>query len=332
MTSVTARVSTRPPADEVSTRQFAEDVGAFLSRSPRQLPSRYLYDALGSALFDAICRLPWYGLTRAERQLLERHGTAILDACAPLTDLVELGPGNGEKLMALLLARDDAAPSLRVHLVDVSRAALAIASGLVSGLHAVQVVTHQTTYEAGLADVSREQSGHGRTLALFLGSNLGNFHPPDAEALLRQMYDALQPGDLFLMGVDLVKPEADLVRAYDDPLGVTAAFNRNLLVRMNRELGADFDVAAFRHRAIWNARESRIESYLVSGRAQQVHIPAAGLTVALAADEAIWSESSYKFTVDGVFAVLEAAGFARRHAWVDDEAQFALTLVARSPD
>jgi L-histidine N-alpha-methyltransferase len=329
MTPTPTRVSMRPPAEEVSTRQFAEDVAFSLSQSPRQLPSRYLYDALGSALFDAICRLPWYGLTRAERGLLDRHGAAILDACAPLTDLVELGPGNGEKLMALLHARAASAPPLRVHLVDVSRDALSIASGLLAGLPAVAIVTHQTTYEAGLADVSREQSGHGRTLALFLGSNLGNFHPPDANALLRQMADALQPGDLFLMGVDLVKPEADLVQAYDDPLGVTAAFNRNLLVRMNRELGANFEVEAFRHRAVWNARASRIESYLVSLRPQHVRVPAADLEVTFDEGEAIWTESSYKFTVDGVFAQLEEAGFSRRHAWVDEAAQFALTLVAR---
>lgn len=329
MTPTSARVSIRPPAEEVSTRQFAEDVAFSLAQSPRQLSSRYLYDALGSALFDAICRLPWYGLTRAERRLLDRHGAAILEASAPLTDLVELGPGNGEKLMALLQARAASAPSLRVHLIDVSRDALALASGLLSALPAVQVVTHQATYEAGLADVGREQSGRGRTLALFLGSNLGNFHPPDANALLRQMADALQPGDLFLMGVDLVKPDAELVRAYDDPLGVTAAFNRNLLVRMNRELGADFDVEAFRHRAVWNAHAARIESYLVSLRSQEVHVPAADLTLTLDEGEAIWTESSYKFTVDGVFAQLEEAGFSRRHAWVDEAARFALTLVAR---
>lgn len=329
MTPTTTRVSIRPPAEEVSTRQFAEDVAFSLSQTPRQLPSRYLYDALGSALFDAICRLPWYGLTRAELRLLDRHGPAILDACAPLTDIVELGPGNGEKLMALLHARDASGASLRVHLVDVSRDALAMASGLLAGLPAVQIVTHQTTYEAGLTDVGREQSGHGRTLALFLGSNLGNYHPPDANALLRQMFEALQPGDLFLMGVDLVKPEAETVQAYDDPLGVTAAFNRNLLVRMNRELGADFDVPAFSHRAAWNAAASRIESYLVSAREQRVRIPAADVELSLHEGEAIWSESSYKFTVEGVFALLEAAGFTRRHAWVDDEAQFALTLVER---
>lgn len=325
--------STTPPADdealEASTRQFAADVLRALDQRPRQLPSRYFYDALGSALFDAICRLPWYSLTRAEMRLLAQHGEAILQACAPLTDLVELGPGNGEKLVALLRAhRDDDSP-LRVHLVDISRAALALASGLVSGLPGVEVATHQATYQAGLGAVSREQTGDGATLALFLGSNLGNFHPPDALALLRQLHDALRPGDLFLLGADLVKDEAVMQAAYDDPLGVTAAFNRNLLVRINRELGANFSLDDFAHRAVWNPQASRMESYLVSTRRQDVTFEVGGRTLTFDAGEPIWTESSYKFTVDGVFDLLEEAGFTRRHAWVDEADRFALTLVAR---
>ena len=327
---MTPSITSPPPsaADAAAARQFAADVLAGLAQQPRQLPSRYFYDALGSALFDAICRLPWYGLTRAELRLLDREGAAILEACAPLTDLVELGPGNGEKLTTLLRARTDET-ALRVHLVDVSRAALALASGLVSGLPGVDVVPHQATYQAGLEAVGREQTGSGRTLALFLGSNLGNFHPGDALALLRQLHDALQPGDLFLLGADLVKDETAMVAAYDDPLGVTAAFNRNLLVRMNREIGTDFDLDHWEHRAAWNARASRMESYLVSTRAQAVTFPQDGQTVTFAANEPVWTESSYKFTVDGVFTLLESAGFTRRHAWVDEQDRFALTLVAR---
>jgi len=311
-----------------SSQQFAADVRQALARRPRQLPSRYLYDALGSALFDAICRLPWYPLTRAELRLLHRHGEAILRTCRPLTDLVELGPGNGEKLVALLRTPRDDDSRLRVHLVDISRAALTLASGLVSGLPGVEVVTHQATYHEGLESVSREQTGHGATLALFLGSNLGNFHPPDALALLRQLHDALRPGDLFLLGADLVKDEAVMQAAYQDPLGVTAAFNRNLLVRINRELGTDFALDGFDHRAEWNAAASRMESYLVSTRRQQVTFPDSGV-ITFEQDEPIWTESSYKFTVDGVFALLEEAGFTRRDAWVDDEDRFALTLVGR---
>jgi dimethylhistidine N-methyltransferase len=322
-----ARVSRRPPSDEVSTEQLAADVALCLSRTPRQLPSRYLYDPLGSALFDAICRLPWYRVTRAETGLLKRHSAAILSACDPLTDIVELGSGSGEKLMQVLACRTAESPHLRVHLVDVSRAALAGAAGLLVGLPHVEVVTHQAPYEVGLEDVGRERSGDGRTLALFLGSNLGNFDPPRSNELLRHIRAALGPHDFFLLGADLVKPEHDLLLAYSDPLGVTAAFNLNLLVRINRELGADFDVGGFRHRAVWNADESRLESYLVSTRRQRVEIPAADLEFAMQEGESIWTESSYKYTLDGVFEMLEAAGLRRRQAWVDEDAQFALMLV-----
>lgn len=329
MTPASARVSVRPPADQVSTQQFAEDVAFYLTQTPRQLPSRYLYDALGSALFEAITRLPWYRVTRAETGLLKTHARAILAACAPLTDTVELGAGSGEKLARVLQARDAGSAELRVHLVDVSRSALSAAAGLLVGLPATQVITHQATYEAGLAEFRRNQAEAGHTLLLFLGSNMGNFDPPQANELLRQIRSALQPGDLFLLGADLLKPERELMLAYDDPLGVTAAFNRNLLVRINRELGADFDLDSFQHRALWNATESRMESYLVSTRTQRIRIAEARLELTMRDGETIWTESSYKYSLDGLFGSLAAAGFARRQAWVDEDAQFALTLVQR---
>ncbi|WP_324733196.1 L-histidine N(alpha)-methyltransferase [Pseudomonas paeninsulae] len=329
MTPASARVSVRPPADQVSTQQFAEDVAFYLTQTPRQLPSRYLYDALGSALFEAITRLPWYRVTRAETGLLKTHARAILAACAPLTETVELGAGSGEKLARVLQARDAGSAELRVHLVDVSRSALSAAAGLLVGLPATQVITHQATYEAGLAEFRRNQAEAGHTLLLFLGSNMGNFDPPKANELLRQIRSALQPGDLFLLGADLLKPERELMLAYDDPLGVTAAFNRNLLVRINRELGADFDLDSFQHRALWNATESRMESYLVSTRTQRIRIAEARLELTMRDGETIWTESSYKYSLDGLFGSLEAAGFARRQAWVDEDAQFALTLVQR---
>lgn len=329
MTPASARVSVRPPADQVSTQQFAEDVAFYLTQTPRQLPSRYLYDALGSALFEAITRLPWYRVTRAETGLLKTHARAILAACAPLTDTVELGAGSGEKLARVLQARDAGSAELRVHLVDVSRSALSAAAGLLVGLPATQVITHQATYEAGLAEFRRNQAEEGHTLLLFLGSNMGNFDPPQANELLRQIRSALQPGDLFLLGADLLKPERELMLAYDDPLGVTAAFNRNLLVRINRELGADFDLDSFQHRALWNATESRMESYLVSTRTQRIRIAEAQLELTMRDGETIWTESSYKYSLDGLFGSLAAAGFARRQAWVDEDAQFALTLVQR---
>ena len=181
---------------------------------------------------------------------------------------------------------------MSVHLVDVSGAALEAATRALT-IHTDLVLSaHQATYEAGLAEVTREQRTTGRSLVLFLGSNIGNFDPPGADAFLRNIRAALTEGDAVLLGADLVKPERDLLLAYDDPLGVTAAFNRNLLVRANRELGADFDVDGFTHRALWNAAASRIEMHLVSARRQRVRVPAARLDITFEAGEPIWTESS----------------------------------------
>jgi dimethylhistidine N-methyltransferase len=281
------------------TGDFAADVRYYLALEPRQLPSKYLYDPLGSALFDAITHLPWYPLPRAEMRLLQTHGAEIFDLAGSLTCVVELGPGSGEKLRTLLQVGWPQRAPLAVRLIDVSPAALARAVGTLSVLPRVTVVPSQDTYEAGLERFKAERSASGRTLVAFLGSNIGNFDPPGAEALLRTVRRALRPGDALLLGTDLVKPERDLLLAYDDPLGVTAAFNRNLLVRINRELQADFSVEAFAHRAVWNGGKSRIEMHLVSERAQRVRIAAADFEFSLAAGETIWTESSYKYQRPG---------------------------------
>ena len=324
-------MSTQPSVVPTTTaeqvKQFAIDVEYYLSQQPRQLPSRYFYDALGSALFEAICRLPWYGITRAELRLIERHGPAILRHLDPLARLVELGPGNGGKLLRLLKTWSTALQRLEVHLVDVSPAALAEASRALSTLPDVHVITHEASYEAGLADVMRDRSPLGRTLALFLGSNIGNFDRPGADAFLREIGARLAEGDALLVGADLVKPEPQLLAAYADPLGLTAAFDRNLLLRVNRELGGDFDLAQFGHRAVWNAEESRVEMHLVSRRRQRVQIDAADLDITLEAGEAIWTESSYKYEASDIVATLERAGFGLIEQWIDREDQFALTLV-----
>ena len=312
--------------DRAELSAFAADLEYYLSLRPRQLPSRYFYDRLGSALFEAICELPWYPITRAERALLARHGGEILARVDPLSTLVELGPGSGEKL-ATLVAAGGPRRRLTVHLVDVSRAALDLAGRTVATLDKVDIVTHQATYEAGLAEAAAVRSSRGRALVLFLGSNIGNFDPPGADEFLRTIRAALAPGDALLIGTDLVKPERELVAAYDDPLGVTAAFNRNLLVRINRELGGDFDVEAFRHRAIWNAAESRMEMHLVSARRQRARVSAASIDVTFEAGESIWTESSYKYEPRAVVAMLEQTAFRPLGQWVDDRARFALTLV-----
>jgi dimethylhistidine N-methyltransferase len=327
MSLVNSRVSSRMAAVETSTSQFAQDVRYYLSLTPRQLPSRYLYDPLGSALFDAICRLPWYGLTRAESRLLTEHAASIFSTLRPLTRIVELGSGTGEKLATLLASGRDAYASVQLHLIDVSAPALDAASRALSAFEDVTVVTHQAPYEIGLEELRRDTRAPGRTLAMFLGSNIGNFDPAGRDELLCQIRGTLDRGDAFLIGADLVKPRAALLVAYDDPLQVTAAFNRNLLVRINRELGADFDLDAYRHQATWNEEASRIEMHLVATRRQNVNVPAAGLAIELQAGETIWTESSYKFRADAVVTMLERNGFRLRAQWIDAPAQFALTLV-----
>jgi len=306
--------------------RFAADVNYYLSQDPRQLPSHYFYDALGSALFEAICELPWYRITRAEMRLLAQSAKPIAGA-GPFTTLVELGPGSGQKMLTLLESdafRDEA---LDVHLIDVSPRALTIARETLSSVDGVRVVTHEAPYEVGLAQTTRERRRGSRALTLFLGSNIGNFDPPGADAFLRGLRASLGPRDALLVGADLAKPADELILAYDDPLGVTAAFNRNLLVRINRELAGDFDVNAFSHRALWNDVESRVEMHLVSRRAQTINVRASDLTFAMEEGETIWTESSYKYEPEQIVAMLADTGFSLVEQWVDADDRFALTLV-----
>lgn len=310
--------------------RFAADVARDLQRSPKTLQSHYLYDALGSRLFDAICELPWYRITRAEGRLLRAHAPRIVSEVAAggqgSVSIVELGVGSGEKLATIVEALGPHVPA-RVQLIDVSRAALAATSARLSAFPRLSIERYEGTYEDGLTVSSGRRDKSGRTVLLFLGSNIGNFDEATAAALLGAMRRAILPGDLLLLGADLVKPARDLILAYDDPLGVTAAFNMNLLVRINRELGADFDLSAFRHRAIWNTGERRVEMHLVSTRRQTVSLSTPPLSVDFDADESIWTESSYKYTADGIAARAASAGFAVAEQWVDRESCFALTLL-----
>ena len=301
--------------------QFAADVRYYLLLDPRQLPSRYLYDDLGSALFEAICRLPWYGLTRAEMRLLRTHAREILRDGT--STIVELGSGSGEKLSALLSASGGSTRNL--HLIDVSASALEEATLRLEMFDGIRIVSHQTTYEAGLEEFAAGQRAAGHALVVFLGSNIGNFDPPGREAFLRLVRRAMRRGDRLLMGADLVKPPVHVQLAYADPLGVTAAFNRNLLVRINRELDGDFDLDTFVHQARWNAAESRVEMHLVSTRSQSMRIAAADLEFEMREGESIWTESSYKFQPKQVADIVEQCGFQLGAQWIDRDAGFALT-------
>ena len=306
--------------------EFAADVRRDLALDPKQLQSKYLYDALGSSLFEAICRLPWYRITASESQLLSKHADEIAATLGDEGTIVELGCGSGEKLVLLAEALQERGASALVHLIDISSQALEQTEQRLGRLQHFSVVGHQSTYEVGLRRAVAQRQGRGPMLVLLLGSNLGNFDTPAAAAFLDRIRRVLAQGDMLLLGADLVKDEDVLLRAYDDPLGVTAAFNRNLLVRINRELGGDFDLSAFAHRAVWNTEHQRIEMHLVSLTDQTVRIPIAGTTVSFRRGEWIWTESSYKYTPDQIVDMGVAANLATRDQWTDESAGFALTL------
>lgn len=319
-----ARADVAAPLDA-----FAEDVRAGLLARPRRLPPRWFYDALGSALFEAICRLPWYRITRSESALLQRHAGPIVEAAGEDASLIELGGGSGEKLAILIAAAVARGFRPAVHLIDVSPRALDLAAATLARFADLRVTTHEATYEAGLR-ATDPPPAEGRQLVLFLGSNIGNFDPADATALLRQIAGALRSGDLVLLGADLVKPERELLLGYDDPLGLTAAFNKNVLLRINTELGAEIDLASFVHEARWNAGASRIEMHLVSIRRQVIDVPRARCRVTFDRGESIWTESSYKFEPRGLVHVGAQAGLALEQQWVDGASGFALTLFRKA--
>lgn len=310
---------------------FADDVRAGLTSSPKSLPPKYLYDPLGSVLFEAITLLPEYHLTRAETEILEAHAPAIAAALPAPVRLVELGSGNDRKarlLIEALLARQE---RLLYAPIDISESALAAsAARLLETYEGLSIVALAGEYAPGLQAVARDpelrRDGHRSTLVAFLGSTLGNLEPADRLSLLRTIRAALAPGDALLVGVDLVKPARVLVPAYDDPLGVTAAFDLNLLARINRELGGTFDLAAFRHRAVYDEGLRRVEMHLVSRRQQTVWIRDLDLAVPFDRGETIHTESSYRFDEAEMGDLARAAGFQVLGSYRDGEARFATFL------
>ncbi len=305
---------------------FAEDVRAGLATRPLSLSPKYFYDDLGSALFEAITRLPEYYLTRVERDLLATYGREIAGALAGPLELVELGSGSAVKTRLLIDAILERQPSLTYHAIDISADAVTESSlALVGSYDALRVLAYASDYFPLLRE--KRLVTHGRVLALFLGSNIGNFEPDEARELLRLLAAARHPGDGLLIGYDLKKDPSILELAYDDPTGVTAAFNKNLLARMNRELGGDFDLGAFHFAARWNEGCGAVQSFLVSERAQRVRIPASDLTIDFAAGDEIHTESSYKFTHEQIVALAVQCGYAEKKTYTDAAGRYALTLL-----
>lgn len=295
------------------------------SGGQKTLPSKYLYDELGSALFEAICTLPEYGLTRADRRLVERNAAEIVASLETPVLVAELGSGSARKTRFILEAL---APRATTYLpIDISAAALRQSERELGRLRSVTVVGLEREYLDGLGAVAERRPTGAQLLVLFLGSTIGNFDRTAARTFLGRVRATLEPGDLLLLSTDLVKPREQLVLAYDDPAGVTAAFDRNILARLNRELGADFPVRDFVHEARWNEAERRVEMHLRAPRDLTVRIPAAELEVAFEAGETIWTESSHKFELGEIRDLATAARFECQRQWVDDRWPFAQSLL-----
>ena len=307
--------------------EFAADVRDGLTKSgQRELPSKYLYDEVGSALFEAICVLPEYGLTRADARLLEKHAREIVGRLPSPVHVAELGSGSGKKTRWILEALSQRQKTY-YYPIEISPSALAACEKELGHIDLVSIVGYEQPYLEGLRAVAEERADEDRLLVLFLGSTIGNFDRDAGEEFLRNVREILRPGDALLLGTDLEKSVSDQVLAYDDPAGVTAAFNLNLLARINRELRADFDLSSFRHEARWNATERRMEMHLRSTRRQRVEIPAAGLRVMLNEDETIWTESSHKYRAGEAAEMAARTGFLCDGQWIDEEWPFAQNLL-----
>ena len=313
------------PARHVS--EFAKCVRECLTKpGQKELPSKYLYDEVGSALFETICVLPEYGLTRADARLLEKHAAEIVDRLSFPIQVAELGSGSGKKTRWILEALSQRQKTY-YYPIEISPSALAACEKELGQIDLVSIVGYEKPYLEGLRAVAQRRGDGEHLLVLFLGSTIGNFDRAASETFLREVREILQPGDALLLGTDLEKRVEDQLRAYDDPVGVTAAFNLNLLARINRELGANFDLSRFRHEARWNAEERRIEMHLRSTRRQCVTIPAAGLRVMFNEGETIWTESSHKYKLENVVAMAQRTGFRCDAQWIDQEWAFAQNLL-----
>lgn len=307
--------------------EFAACVRECLTKSrQRELPSKYLYDEVGSALFETICVLPEYGLTRADARLLRDHAQEIVDLLPSPIQVAELGSGSGKKTRWILEALSRRQRTY-YYPIEISSSALAACEKELGQIDYVSVVGYEKPYLEGLRAVTQRREDGEHLLVLFLGSTIGNFDRDAADAFLREVRSILRDGDALLLGTDLEKNVEQQILAYDDPAGVTAAFNLNILARINRELGADFDLKQFRHEARWNQADRRIEMHLRSLRRQLVTISSAGVRIMLNEGETIWTESSHKYRAEGMIAMAERTGFRIDGQWTDQEWPFAQNLL-----
>ena len=308
---------------------FASEVIEGLRSSPKRLPSKFLYDDVGSALFDAITQLPEYYLTRAETEILRDWGWQIVRVLEAPLDFLELGSGSAVKTRLLIGEALRVQDKLRYVPIDISKEALRSSSlALVDAFAGLSIRAYAGDYFDVLAHKGLRRELDRKVLAMFMGSNIGNYEPDEASRLLSLLGRVLRPGDGLLLGTDLKKDRATLELAYDDPVGVTAAFDRNVLARINRDLGADFDPRNFAHVVRYDEERGAVCSFLEARAAATVEMR--GATVAFAAGERLQTESSYKFSDDDVAALGTQAGFTLKTTWHDRARRFSVHLLVRS--
>lgn len=291
----------------------------------KELPSKFLYDQLGSALFDVICLLPEYGLTRAEERILSHHATDIVKHLPNSIAVAELGSGAGKKTRLLLeaLCRRQ---TVSYYPIEISSSALANCARELNDMRCLTVVGLEREYVDGLLEVAARRGEDQHLLVLFLGSTIGNFDLGANITFLKQVRQVLWEGDFLLLGADLEKNVDTMLAGYDDSLGVTAAFNLNLLTRINRELDANFELKQFAHEAIFNERTHSIEMHLRSKINQVVRLPGADLIVDFASGESIHTETCHKFSLDELRPLAQGSGFRPANTWLDSEWPFAENL------
>lgn len=307
-------------------RTFACDVRQGLAQAQQKwLPCKYLYDSLGSALFEAISDLPEYGLTRADERLLRRYSHEIVDRLSGPLFVAELGSGSGRKTRWVLDALSARQPA-SYYPIEISSSALARCQRELGDIPRIEVIGFEREYLDGLFQVASHRKEGERLLLLFLGSSIGNFAASDAAEFLAHIREMLQPSDALLLGTDLEKPVPQLLKAYDDELGVTAAFNLNLLSRINRELDGDFDLTQFTHEVRVSSGECCVEMHIRSERPQIVHIPAAQTVARFAEGETIWTETSHKYRPEDVLRMARDSGFRCEASWIDEEWLFSENL------
>lgn len=308
---------------------FARDVRTGLTASPKHLPCRFLYDHAGSLLFERICDLPEYYVTRTEREILRERAGEICDLFSDRTTLVELGSGNSAKTRVLIEAILTDRETLHYVPVDVSREMLRTTSvALLEAFEGLEITAVAGDYRKGLCFA--ENALDEPKCFLWLGSSIGNFDRVAARDFLRLIHDTMTESDRLLLGIDLRKSRDVLERAYDDSQGVTAQFNKNLLVRINRELDGDFDLESFDYRARYDEEAGRVEMHLVSKAEQTVRIDRLSLSVPFTRNEAIHTGYSYKYSLDEIDELARSAGLCSQRRWLDAQRRFSLHLFARA--